>query len=516
MIPNDRLEALLDDELIALLSRYIDGALSEAETAQLRQRLLDEPELRVAVLVFTSMHAELMWSNRGMPLTSALDSTNAQIVEAMLDEALEDLQMHHAPPRSLLADLHEPHVSLWTQSRQCLGGLFRRLTQVVRLKIAQTLRRLERIRVVMAVAAPVVLIVMLLLISKYSPFGMQNYPAIISHSQGVDKAWRVGTEVARGPHTLEHGAVELTLDTGQTVLLEGPVQFELTNAPELTLTRGAVTVDCGAIEGKFTVHTPHGSVVDLGTAFGVRASADKGMEFAVFEGRVGATVRRDDQDVAGSWIEFMMGEAGRVDTNSSDVEKVPVEEGIFAGNFVRSWSDVVHRPQITGPVIYYPNAPASILRKHDRQPQMVYLFREAIEHELQADLEITPLVAGQTQTGGADLLKMGQVLPAGTRVNSFVLQASEQIHMEWKVLNFSLKFPGRLLGVIATEATLMASNAEFGTPELKGHVPAWRGFGFGMEEDDLLNVSEDAQTLAAQLTLHNQGDVIRILVEPSQ
>jgi len=86
---------------------------------------------------------------------------------------------------------------------------------------------------------------------------------------------------------LEEGEVEITYSTGTKLLLVGPAEFVVESAGG-KLRRGGLVASVTEAGHGFTIETPNGKVVDLGTEFGV-AGDDFGLsEVSVFQGKVEA------------------------------------------------------------------------------------------------------------------------------------------------------------------------------------------------------------------------------------
>lgn len=102
--------------------------------------------------------------------------------------------------------------------------------------------------------------------------------------------WRQGTPLRRGPLTLERGVAEIRLSKGATVVLEAPVDLELTGNNRVKLRDGRLRASVPPSAHGFKVDASGFSVVDLGTEFGVAVSraADGSpvSEVHVFDGSV--------------------------------------------------------------------------------------------------------------------------------------------------------------------------------------------------------------------------------------
>jgi len=84
--------------------------------------------------------------------------------------------------------------------------------------------------------------------------------------------------------------IEIHLRSGIEIVIETPASFQFRDATRLELFDGKLAADVPEGAEGFTVVTPRGEVIDLGTRFGVSVSKDK-VETHVFEGEV--EVRQD-------------------------------------------------------------------------------------------------------------------------------------------------------------------------------------------------------------------------------
>ena len=65
----------------------------------------------------------------------------------------------------------------------------------------------------------------------------------------------------------EAGVVELMLDNGAQILLQGPADFELVSTKKAIARRGKLVMRCGPDAAGFEVESPDARIVDLGTVF---------------------------------------------------------------------------------------------------------------------------------------------------------------------------------------------------------------------------------------------------------
>ncbi|MEX2168412.1 MAG: FecR family protein [Pirellulales bacterium] len=85
---------------------------------------------------------------------------------------------------------------------------------------------------------------------------------------------------------LDAGQAELTFDSGVLVTLFAPADFDILSPTSIRCRRGRVTALVNERGKGFTVETPQGKVVDLGTQFGLDIADDGETEVVVFQGSV--------------------------------------------------------------------------------------------------------------------------------------------------------------------------------------------------------------------------------------
>jgi ferric-dicitrate binding protein FerR (iron transport regulator) len=85
---------------------------------------------------------------------------------------------------------------------------------------------------------------------------------------------------------LESGLAEVHFKNGVEVILEGPAEFEIRRDGNAWLERGRVMARVPERAIGFTLETPRGKVIDLGTSFGTSVTDSGETETQVFEGKV--------------------------------------------------------------------------------------------------------------------------------------------------------------------------------------------------------------------------------------
>jgi hypothetical protein len=102
---------------------------------------------------------------------------------------------------------------------------------------------------------------------------------------GGDKAFRAGGALPAGEIRLKSGVAKLAMPGGVTLVVEGPAKFEVNSATGVSLIAGKLVATVPHDVHGFVVDTPTGSVIDLGTEFGVEVAGGQ-THTEVFLGRV--------------------------------------------------------------------------------------------------------------------------------------------------------------------------------------------------------------------------------------
>jgi ferric-dicitrate binding protein FerR (iron transport regulator) len=95
-----------------------------------------------------------------------------------------------------------------------------------------------------------------------------------------------GDRLRGGWHRLDAGTLALLSARGARLVLEAPAEFRFETAQRLRLKRGRLAADVPPSAKGFTVVTPTGEAIDLGTRFGIDVPASGNAEVHVFQGEV--------------------------------------------------------------------------------------------------------------------------------------------------------------------------------------------------------------------------------------
>ena len=113
----------------------------------------------------------------------------------------------------------------------------------------------------------------------------QQVFATVSSTAGVE-GYPEGTELRSQLVVIEQGSLELISKRGAKIVIEAPAKFWFESAQRLHITRGRMAADVPPSAKGFTVVTPTGEAIDLGTKFGVDVPLEGHSEIHVFQGEV--------------------------------------------------------------------------------------------------------------------------------------------------------------------------------------------------------------------------------------
>ncbi|MFN0080275.1 MAG: LamG-like jellyroll fold domain-containing protein [Prosthecobacter sp.] len=220
---------MLDSD--TLIQHYLEGTLSDAEAAQLHDLLKAQPELGVRLLQHFEMDAMLR-------ATKPLAANNI-IRPALLPK--------------------------------------RRFTYATVTSVA-------------ALAACITLLGTWIVLPWLKSDVEETSASVAVLTRGVNLEWESaaitpGTPLSPGLLKLKSGIAQIEFYQGARILIEGPAELQLVSSGEATCTRGKLSANVPPQAKGFRINTPKGSIVDLGTEFGLDVN-DAKSEVHVFKGEV--------------------------------------------------------------------------------------------------------------------------------------------------------------------------------------------------------------------------------------
>ena len=271
-----------DPALETLVQRYLDGTITAEDMARLNARLLAEAEAR-----------------REFAAMLNLDSAIAATAAGWAPEKARPRRANTAPRKFIGFSI----ATRWLGAAACLalftgGGWWWQTTQRVF--------------------------------------------ATVHKGAGVEELAN-GAALRGERHEIKAGTVELLTARGARVVIEAPAEFRFETAQRLRLTRGRLAADVPLSAKGFTVMTPSGDAVDLGTRFGVDVPVVGAAEVHVFQGKViaKASGAKTEQSLRGGEAVTMdQGASATRELRSSAfiqaVEMPELTAGLAAGQRTRS------------------------------------------------------------------------------------------------------------------------------------------------------------------------------------
>ncbi len=143
------------------------------------------------------------------------------------------------------------------------------------------------------------------------------------------------------PVYLASGWATVRFDYGAEVVVEGPAEFTFVSAEKITLHSGRLFARVPSRAVGFTVDLPGGSIIDLGTEFGVVARSDGG-DVKLFSGS--ATLLTGAQGTRRSSRLLVPGTANRISGDTGQVHRIELSSDEFVRR-IDSATGIVWRGQ---------------------------------------------------------------------------------------------------------------------------------------------------------------------------
>ncbi|MBI1373520.1 MAG: hypothetical protein GC159_12395 [Phycisphaera sp.] len=308
-----------------------------------------------------------------------------------------------------------------------------------------------------------------------------------------------GGNLDAGPLRLESGVAQMMFARGAAVTLIGPTDVELTGDNRCTLRRGVLVAYVPESAHGFTVDVPGGSIVDLGTRFGVYVD-DRGVaELHVLAGRV-ETVRPT-----------ATGPKTREITEKHAIYFGATGETIDAAFDARRWTTPKRgEPIVSGQIVMLPALPTSLAKGAFENDHHIAMFLERSGVTLRSNVKVT-----LTEPGAYDKYDgRGVTVPKGTKVTSYLLHYDTVggSMQEWKFLSGAVTFDRPIVGVIAMTDQLNATDDMLGVAGVTYREGKGTARHLEDGEGDRVTISADRRTLTLYLGTSNSLDHVRVLV----
>jgi hypothetical protein len=271
------LDRVMIEDLCQHLACLCDDQLSESDRHRLNRILDEHSGARQYYLRYIAVHSALA-TTAGSPL-------GAFAIDAHL--AVERLTLERFAGRTMSVSGCELKLSLSARDRRwrttvrwaaSLSAIM--LVAAATFWWVQRARRLEDQRVAQHPQLPGETVGDQRLVAEVT------YVSASARWQNPNGSYALAARIQSGQTlAFERGQVELTYTSGAKLLLTGPSEF-LLQPTGGKLRRGELVARVPKAGHGFTIETPHGKVVDLGTEFGVVVDDFGVSQVSVFEGKV--------------------------------------------------------------------------------------------------------------------------------------------------------------------------------------------------------------------------------------
>jgi hypothetical protein len=265
-------------ELYELIDDYCGGWIDAAGLRRLEELLLQSADARREFVLYFQMHTDLQFRARAQSAASA-------VLERVIDEATRERQLVVGGG---LSRKHRRPAHLFRWSSLAAGVLIAAASFALGLwgrAASRPVVGLERTTARAAAAATNVAWLV----------NAQNCQWVDDQDGKPGRDMRAGKSLQ-----LRRGLAEIEFDRGARLILQGPAGLELISGNEARLIQGSLTARVPDRARGFTIYSPHGKVVDLGTEFGLSVDDRGNTAVRVFEGTVVASPADRDDDAAGS------------------------------------------------------------------------------------------------------------------------------------------------------------------------------------------------------------------------
>jgi hypothetical protein len=233
----------MNDDLDTLIAAWLDGRLTPEEHSRLENQLLNDPAARKRLRSLATLDVSLRdWA-----------------IARALGDAWSGQPSPQEPGTPVFGFLN----TSWLSLARVMGILV--CIAVVAGGIRLALRRDSR-----SSEVP---------LARLTDLAAATWPADTAQPE-------VGTPLGPGPLRLESGTAQVTFQNGAVVALTGPAEMELITPQRAFLRYGTIVSYVPPQAHGFTVLSPHGQLVDLGTEFAMQVEPAGRTDVHVLTGEV--------------------------------------------------------------------------------------------------------------------------------------------------------------------------------------------------------------------------------------
>jgi hypothetical protein len=221
-----------------------------------------------------------------------------------------------------------------------------------------------RYRLLMAIAASLLIVatgVGSLLYATHSarPFRGEEVATVraavgarFAYGSDGDTRPKPGSSLRQGRYELLDGLLEIEYPSGANLVIMSPAEFRLADAMRVELVDGKLSADIPEAAIGFTVDTVGGSVVDLGTSFGVEARRGESADVHVFEGEVRVETAEETGEAVVP-LQLFAGHASRINPFSSIPSGIDVDHLRFVRHLGVARNRYADAILALKPAVYY-------------------------------------------------------------------------------------------------------------------------------------------------------------------
>lgn len=307
---------------------------------------------------------------------------------------------------------------------------------------------------------------------------------------------------------LDSGTMRLKFLNGVMVALRGPALLELVEPNRCILSAGQLVAKVPESAIGFTVETPAGRVVDLGTEFGVEIGNEGATQTLVLKGRVSAAVVKDGWE----------SEPLVVNQNSAvafDMSNTTIRKARFAPEkFADALSMFKGINSLSPTTAYLHKPPVSVDRGALTDKRRVFLIPERSEVPL--DGELLNVVTDLSEKSLLDLERLSDPDSIEEKIDSFLVHGDSGPKQDSTVSGF-IEFEEPIIAVIVEDDGLKETDDLLGIPNTVYTNPnATKYRKTELESDDTIIISNDRRRLEYKLKLRLARDQFRVLVRSKQ
>ncbi len=282
-----------NDNFVELLLLTLDGKITDEQFKSLQDQIIHNPEARECYYQFMATYVGFVsYGGSGLSFFKP-DDTADEYSDLLAKLAEEEIKAPVVPLQKTVEEVRE--------------------INILKSPDLPVSRKVSKISVA-SILATAAAVIFFFLFPRFVPVGDRTLVGKLSRQ--VDARWETelkeivdGEDLYAGTMKLVTGFAEIELDSGANVIIEGPAEFTLELPNQLYLRQGRLVVKINKTsENPFVVHSPHASIVDYGTEFGVQVDDASNTLTHVYQGKV--ELRCSDSSRINHSMELTQNQAG--------------------------------------------------------------------------------------------------------------------------------------------------------------------------------------------------------------